>query len=175
MTKRSGRIESATGEQDKSARGNASQFFVAGQLCRRGYAAVITLGNTPNTDILCSNRAGTKFIHVQVKTFLPGIKTCSVGLKAERSFGPNFFWILAGIPAADSTADFEYFIIPAEDMACNVRAFHERWLEAPGKGEHVRKDSSVRAVNVPPNQHANFWTIEGYRERWDLIADALDG
>lgn len=85
-------------EHDKSHRGNASQFFVAGELCRRGYAAVVTLGNTPNTDVLCSNRGGTKFVHIQVKTFLPGTKTCSVGLKAERRFGPTFFWVLAGIP-----------------------------------------------------------------------------
>ncbi len=34
--------------RDKSSRGNASQFFIAGELCRRGYSAVITLGNTPN-------------------------------------------------------------------------------------------------------------------------------
>ena len=39
---------------DKNYRGNASQFFIAGELCRRGYSAVVTLGNTPNTDILCS-------------------------------------------------------------------------------------------------------------------------
>ena len=57
---------------DKSFRGNASQFFVAAELCRRGYAAVVTLGNTPNVDILCSNGAGTNFVHIQVKTFLPG-------------------------------------------------------------------------------------------------------
>ena len=41
--------------KNKNARGNASQFFIAGELCRRGYSAVVTLGNTPNTDILCSN------------------------------------------------------------------------------------------------------------------------
>ena len=34
--------------RDKSSRGNASQFFIAGELCRRGYSAVVTLGNTPN-------------------------------------------------------------------------------------------------------------------------------
>jgi hypothetical protein len=33
-------------ENDKTFRGNASQFFIAGELCRRGYAAVVTLGNT---------------------------------------------------------------------------------------------------------------------------------
>ena len=37
---------------DKNYRGNASQFFIAGELCRRGYSAVVTLGITPNTDIL---------------------------------------------------------------------------------------------------------------------------
>ena len=133
-------------DNDKSARGNASQFFVAGELCRRGYAAVVTLGNTPNTDVLCSNREGTKFVHIQVKTFLPGNRTCSVGLKAERPFGPRFFWVLGGIPSPDSAAPFEYFIIPAADMARNVSAFHKRWLATPGKNGRQHKDSSVRAV-----------------------------
>lgn len=45
-------------ENGKTFRGNASQFYIAGELCRRGYSAVVTLGNTPNVDILCSNREG---------------------------------------------------------------------------------------------------------------------
>ena len=85
-------------DKEKSSRGNASQFFVAGELCRRGYSAVVTLGNTPNTDILCSNIEGTRFVHIQVKTFVPGNRTCSVGMKAEKDFGENFFWVLGGIP-----------------------------------------------------------------------------
>jgi hypothetical protein len=99
---------------DKSARGNASQFFVAGELCRRGYSAVVTLGNTPNTDILCSNLQGTRFVHIQVKTFVPGSRTCSVGLKAERNFGDNFFWVLSGIPEPKSQRAFEYYVIPQQ-------------------------------------------------------------
>src|SRR5438046_10460908 len=78
--------------RDKSFRGNASQFFIAGELCRRGYSAVVTLGNTPNVDILCSNQNGTRFAHIQVKTFVPGNRTCSVGMKAMRNVGPTFFW-----------------------------------------------------------------------------------
>ena len=79
---------------DKTFRGNASQFFVAGELCLRGYYAVVTLGNAANTDILCSNVAGTKFVHIQVKTYVPGNKTCSVGQKAEKEYQDNFFWVL---------------------------------------------------------------------------------
>ena len=159
-------------QRDKSYRGNASQFFVAGELCRRGYAAVVTLGNTPNTDILCSNQAGTRFVHIQVKTFVPGGKTCSVGVKAEKHFGPKFFWVLAGIPHPPSRS-FECFVIPSAFMARNVRKFHKRWLATPGKSGQPHKDNTVRAVNVPPNVRPYLWTIERYRERWDLIDKQL--
>lgn len=161
-------------ERDKSSRGNASQFFVAGELCRRGYAAVVTLGNTPNTDVLCSNRAGTRFVHIQVKTFVPGTRTCSVGAKAERAFGPDFFWVLAGIPEPASEDPFEYFVIPSAEMSEHVAAFHRRWLAAPGQRGQAHKDSNVRAVNVPPNGYPHLWRVDAFRERWDLIAARLD-
>lgn len=86
---------------------------MAGELCRRGLVAVVTMGNCPNTDILCSNAAGTKFAHIQVKTFRPGDRTCTVGMKAEKNYGRNFFWVLAGIPEPSSPKPAEYYIIPS--------------------------------------------------------------
>src|SRR6266480_6219255 len=109
---------------DKSSRGNASQFFIAGELCRRGYSAVVTLGNTPSVDILCSNQKGTRFAHIQVKTFVPGTRTCSVGIKAMKNVGPTFFWVLGGIPLVNSDKPFEYYVIPSETMAKNVTEEH---------------------------------------------------
>src|SRR2546428_13042185 len=76
--------------RDKTSRGNASQFFIAGELCRRGYSAVVTLRNTPNVDILCSNQKGTRLAHIQVKTFVQGTRICSVGMKAMKNVGPAF-------------------------------------------------------------------------------------
>ena len=158
---------------DKTARGNASQFFIAGQLCRMGYSAVVTLGNTPNTDILCSNVEGTKFVHIQVKTYVPGIRTCSVGRKAEKEFGPNFFWILGGIPQWGSDVPFEYYIIPSAVMAKNVKEKSDHWLATPGKDGREHKDSAVRIVTLPPFKSDHSWSIEGYKERWDLIEEKL--
>jgi hypothetical protein len=160
-------------DRDKTARGNASQFYVAGELCRRGYSAVVTLGNTPNTDVLCSNREGTRFAHIQVKTFVPGTKTCSVGVKAERSYGESFFWVLAGIPLIESSEPFQYFIIPAAEIAYKVATFHKGWLEAPGRGGHQRRDSKVRAVSVRPGAADYFWYVGDYLNRWDLIEHHL--
>lgn len=160
-------------DKDKNSRGTASQFFVAGELCRRGFVAVVTMGNTPNTDILCSNTAGTKFVHIQVKTFVPGNKTASVGVKAEKDYGSNFIWVIAGIPLASSDKPFEYFIIPSSEMSVNVKKAHELWLSDPGVNGRVRKDSNVRTVHLPPHASYSGWRIDQYRNNWSIIEDLL--
>lgn len=161
-------------EKEKSTRGNASQFFVAGELCRRGFSAVVTLGNTPNTDILCSNIEGTKFVHIQVKTFVPGNRTCSVGLKAEKEFGSNFFWVLGGIPKADMKDEFLYYIIPSAVMAKSVIETHKLWLQTPGKNNQAHKDNPVRAITLPPYKSSfGGLDLNKYLNRWDLIESKL--
>ncbi len=156
--------------KEKSSRGNASQFFIAGELCRRGLVAAVTMGNCPNTDILCSNLEGTKFAHIQVKTFRPGTRTCSVGMKSERDYGKNFFWVLGGIPAPESDDPFLYYIIPSKDMAENMRKCFDLWVKKPGKkGRPHDPDSSVRTVHLPPRSCGNGWSIEKYLNRWDLL------
>jgi hypothetical protein len=161
--------------RDKSSRGNASQFFVAGELCRRGYSAVVTLGNTPNVDILCSNQKGTRFAHIQVKTFVPGNRTCSVGMKAMKNVGATFFWVLGGIPHAGSERPFEYYVIPSDDMAANVSKAHELWLSTPGKKGQAHRETTVRTVHIPPHKSLSGWDISFYRDRWDLIDNVLRG
>ena len=160
-------------DKQKITRGNASQFFVAGELCRRGYAAVVTLGNTPNTDVLCSNLAGTRFVHIQVKTFVPGNRTCSVGMKSQKYFGDNFFWVLGGIPLPESNKEFEYYIIPSKTMSENVVENHQIWLRTPGRKGQEHNDNSVRAVLLPPRIHKNGWDLSLHEDRWDLIEEKL--
>lgn len=158
-------------KSDKTHRGNASQFFVAGELCRRGLVAVVTLGNCPNTDILCSDKAGKKFVHIQVKTFVPGNKTCTVGLKAETVYGENFFWILGGIPTPKSERPFTYYIIPAADMAREVAAGHKSWLSKLGRKGQPRNATNMRTVRLPPS--SSHWDLTPFTNRWDLIEDRL--
>jgi hypothetical protein len=160
--------------EDKSHRGASSQFFVAGELCRRGLVAVLTLGNCPNTDVLVSNKAGTRFAHVQVKTYRPGRdKTVSVGTKAERDYGPAFFWVLAGIPEIESSSGWEYYIVPSTEFSKIVLADHQLWMDTPGKKGQAHNENSVRAVAVPPAKMPySVHSIEIYRGRWDLIIDA---
>lgn len=156
--------------KDKGHRRDASQFFIAGELCRRGLIAVVTLGNCPNTDILCSNVEGTRFAHIQVKTFVPGNKTCSLGLKSEIDYGENFFWILGGIPKPNTNSGFEYFVIPSGIMAKNMRECFKMWRDTPGKdGRPHDPENKFRGTFLPPLKNRNGWSVEEYRNRWDLI------
>jgi hypothetical protein len=159
--------------KEKISRGNASQFFVAGELCRRGYSAVITLGNTPNTDILGSNMAGTKFVHIQVKTFVPGNRTCSIGVKSEKDYGEKFFWVLGGIPQPGDKWNFEYYIIPSSIMSKNVVEEHQLWLKTPGDKGQAHKTNTVRTVHLPPYKSPFSWDINKFKDRWDLIDTML--
>lgn len=174
MNELEGDTSSLEPKSDKSSRGNASQFFVAGELCRRGLVAVVTLGNTPNTDILCSNPSGTRFVHIQVKTFVPGNATVAVGKKAERNYGNNFIWILAGIPHVYSSADFVYYIIPSAEVSRNVKQAHAMWLAGTTKKGEERKDSNVRTIHIPPKTSYSGWDISSYKNRWDLIEELLE-
>jgi len=158
---------------DKSSRGNASQFFVAGELCRRGLVAVVTMGNSPNTDILCSNAEGTRFVHIQVKTYVPGNGTVTVGVKAERDYGPSFVWVLGGIPRPDQDKPFEYFVIPSAEVAKNVRASHQKWLAAVDRNGVPHKDNKVRTIHLPPHKSFSGWEIGEYKNRWDIIEALL--
>lgn len=159
--------------KNKNHRGNASQFFVAGELCRRELVAVVTMGNTPNTDILCSNIEGTKFAHIQVKTFVPGrSRSVSVGQKAERHYGDNFVWVLGGIPEPPDDT-FEFFIVPSQVMARGVKSAHQEWLKSPGKRGQPHKDNPLRTIGLPPKGRFDGGTLDDYRNRWDIIENLL--
>jgi len=159
--------------QSKNSRGSASQFFVAGELCRRNLVAVVTMGNTPNTDILCSNIEGTKFVHIQVKTYEPGHHKVAVGKKAEKNYGDKFIWVLSGVPKSNSSDAFEYYIIPSKIVAKHVKEGNDKWMSTMGKNNRPHKETSFRIIDIPPKVSNTGWSIAKYKNRWDIIEDLL--
>lgn len=164
----------------KALRGHSSQFFVAGELCRRGLVAVVTLGGCPNTDVLCSNTEGTLFVHIQVKTCTPHSRTCSVGLKAERDYGDRFFWVVVELPGRGDTGQNRYFVVPSKAMATQTVDEHQKWLKTPGVGGKKHNETSIRTVLMPamrkaesPSDATTTW-LSQYEGRWELIEGALE-
>lgn len=159
---------------NKNARASSAQFFVAGELCRRDLVAVVTMGNSPNTDILCSNAEGTKFVHIQVKTYEPGHKKVAVGKKAEIDYGKKFIWVLAGIPTTNKTDLFEYYVIPSSIVSRNVKKDYDKWLQTPGKNNQPHNSTDMRIIDLPPKASISGWRVDEYKNRWDIIEKLLE-
>ena len=155
---------------NKIAQGNAAQLLVASELNRRGWSAAVTLGNAPHVDVLCSNECGTKFVFVQVKSFHLKSKSCAVGAKAEITYSDNFFWVIVGLSDGPDTQDV-FYIIPALDMAKNVKELYERWLSALGRNGRPHNETSMRKVCI--GGRCGEYDISQWKNRWDLIDDAL--
>jgi hypothetical protein len=163
-------------EGKKTCRGNAAQFLVAAELSRRGLVAAITLGNCPNTDILCSNTAGTRFAHIQVKTFVPGTRSCTVGMKAEREYAQGFFWVLVGVPMDSQDGRIQYYIIPSSIMAPNVIECFKMWSEAKGQFGLIHDpENTIRSVRLPPHRNRNGWELSKYLGAWHFVDEQLAG
>lgn len=142
-------------------------------MSRRGYAAIATLGKTPNADVICTNLEGTKSVYILVRTYLPGGRTCSVGRKAESNFGENYFWILCGLPLLGTNDEFEYFVIPSKIMFDNIQRTHHLWIQTPGIHGQKHHENDVRMVVIPPYTSKYGWDIWEYRNNWKLIEDKL--
>lgn len=163
---------------EREARGRAGEFRVVSELCRRNMFAALTMGNVPNVDVLCSSSDANAAICIQVKTFRAHEKTCIVGKNAEKDYGPNFMWILAGLrdEEHDSCGESSFYIIPSDVMATNVKKMHKKWAATEGKNGNVHdKKCSIRNVrfgSVGKNDKFMF-DVSGYKDRWDLIETVL--
>ena len=163
--------------EERAARGRAGEFRVASELCRRKIFAALTMGNIPHVDILCSDSDAKAAICIQVKTFRAHEKTCFVGEKAEKDYGPNFIWVLAGLRDEDhDSCEEAFYIIPSNVMAVNVAKMHKKWVASSGKNGNAHDEKcgvrKVRIGHVGKNDVFMF-DVRDYKNKWTEITDAL--
>lgn len=142
----------------KGITGIAGEYFVAGELSRRGYMASITLRNNDSIDIHASNLLENKIFAIQVKTSQYSKRNWPVGQRAENVYSDNMYYVFVAFKKIDERP--EYFIVPSKVVATYVKEGHKKWLETPGKKGQMHNDSNMR----------QFSDKEGkYLERWDLL------
>lgn len=106
--------------------GIAGEYFVAGELSRRGLVATITSKNTKNVDILVSDVEGKKFAYVQVKSGKSSSGGFIVGASGKqpiKNLGSRFFYVFVYFSDKSSP---DYWIIPQNLVA---RVANKHYLE----------------------------------------------
>lgn len=144
--------------------GIAGTYYVAAELSRRGYVALVTLKNTVGVDIFVSSEQSFKSIGIQVKTNQHSKrKGWLLSKKNEELSDENLVYVLVNMKEDGERPDF--YIIPSETLAQEVRDGHLKWSETPGKDGQIRNgDTTMRMFGDKE---------EKYLEKWELITNLL--
>src|SRR5712671_3076245 len=95
----------------KTQTGIACEYFVAGELPRRGYNVTLTSGNTKAIDLLIEKNK--KLIPIQVKG-IQRIKSICWNI-SEESIREDIIYVLVNLNA-DSYNQPEYFVLTSAEM-----------------------------------------------------------
>lgn len=132
--------------------GNSGEYFVAGELERRGLTAAVPMSNTKDFDILAINRNNNNQYAIQVKTTTK--KGWILSKKNETLIDNNIIYVLVKLKDLDPP---EYHIVPSKIVAQRLRESHQAWLNTPGKNGQSHNDSDIRQFRDDNNEFLNKW------------------
>lgn len=132
--------------------GNSGEYFVVGELERRGLTAAVPMSNTKDFDILAINRNNNNQYAVQVKTTTKNGWILSK--KNETLIDNNIIYVLVKLKDLNPP---EYHIVPSKIVAQRLRESHQAWLNTPGKNGQSHNDSDIRQFRDDNNEFLNKW------------------
>jgi len=139
--------------------GVAGEYFVAGELSKRGYIASITLRNTKGVDILCSNSDASKSVAIQVKTNRRSNRDWILNVKSEDYYADNLYYVFVNLNDNETAPD--YFIVSSIDVAKHTKESHAVWLNTPGRSGQAHNDTTMRKFSDQNEKYLNRWDLLG--------------
>lgn len=137
--------------------GNSGEYFVAGELERRGFTVALPMANVKDFDLLAINRDTHEQFAIQVKTTIHNKKSWPMNKKNEDLIGTNILYFLVYLNGTDMP---EYHIVPSAVVADTIRRSHQKWLREPGINGQPHNDNTIRVFKDEEDL---------YKDRWDLL------
>ncbi|MBQ6249099.1 MAG: hypothetical protein IJJ88_02700 [Oscillospiraceae bacterium] len=134
--------------------GNAGEYFVAGELERRGFTVAVPMSNVKDFDILAIDRNTYKQFAIQVKTTVHKQKKWTLSRNSETLEADHIIYVFVSLNELDSP---EYHVVPSRIVAQETRESHQSWLNTPGKQGQAHKDSSIRIFSDKEDYYLNRW------------------
>lgn len=143
------------GKTNSVSIGNSGEYFVAGELERRGFTAAVPMSNTKDFDILAIKREPPySQLAIQVKTTIKSKKEWTLDKKNETLIGDDIIYIFVVLNGEKTP---EYHIVPSAIVAQSIRESHKKWLDVPRRDGGQHKDNPVRKFNDFDNKFLNRW------------------
>lgn len=142
--------------------GVAGEYFVAAELCKRGFIASITLRNTKGIDILASDSRAGKTVGIQVKTRQGKGHAWVMGEKAETFHAKDLFYVFVNLRGLTERPN--YFVVPSKIVATFIKSNHRKWLQTPGRQGQPHNDTNMRTFRDPTGEYLECWELLGLAE-----------
>lgn len=151
--------------------GNAGEYFVVGEMLRRGLVAALAPRNAPNFDVIVTE--GTRAVGLRVKTKTAAAKFWRWNVKKDGSiFGDireDDVTVLVDLNDGDSAVD--YFIVPTRLLNEKLHTLFDSWVQQPGKnGQPHSPANKIRGIGDNPGDMK--W-LEQFGHKWSNISGIL--
>ncbi len=138
---------------DKILTALAGEYYVAAELCRRGYMASLTLKNYPKVDIFALDPATQRQTAIQVKT-VRQVKGLLFFVPKDAGDFNGFFAFVVLPPVGG----YETYLLPGQDVARLAKEAGDKFMNS-----HSDLDRAKQPLMVGLEQLAPF------REKWEII------
>lgn len=136
--------------------GNSGEYFVAGELERRGFTVAVPMSNVKDFDILAINRETHEQFAIQVKTTGYKQKKWTLSKKNEELIGDNIFYIFVSLNELEMP---EYHIVPSKVVADTIKSSHQEWLNTPGQKGQQHNDTNIRVFLDKDDMYYDKWSL----------------
>ena len=145
-------------KKDLISIGNAGEYFVAGELERRGFTVGVPMSNVKDYDILAIHRTTGRKIAIQVKTTSGKDKKWLLSKKSEKIVDNDTYYVLVVL---DNLAVPQYHIVPAKIMSETIKSEYNKWIQKAGKNGKMHNETAMRTF---------FDKNNAYLDKWDLLS-----
>ena len=134
--------------------GNAGEYFVAGELERRGFTAAVPMSNVKDFDILAIDRQTYKQFAIQVKTTAYKQKKWTLSQKCETLVNDDIIYFFVSLNEMDAP---EYHIVPSTLVAKTGRLDLQTWPSTPAKTVQTPTDTTILSFSHLSAKSLNRW------------------
>jgi hypothetical protein len=146
--------------------GNAGEYYVCAELCKRNILALITPKNNPLFDIVASDPEGKRSIAIQVKTMGTTNKQgWKLGLDiTKKQRNPRLYVVLVNM---HNDKPNDYYIYKFDDLSDRINQVYDEYISTPKKDGTPKKDINFRFFDFKyfkrkDRNRLNKWSILGF-------------
>jgi hypothetical protein len=138
------------------------EYYVAGELHRRGIPASITYGNAKKADVIATSESGESVTVIEVKT--TSQTKWVVGQYVPKP--SEKIWVFVHVPN-DSSFPPSFYILTQSEIADILAPLDAQYRQRYKEKHGVEYGDKPGVCSLKRTQ------IEGYQGRWEKIADRI--